>query len=341
MRTWKNPLDGTLLPTGKARVIPFSTAICVNALVLVGLWLVGILIPPTFQAAKQFVVTRLVSPRTVHASQPSPTEPKGLDSAPPPPPLSQPAIQNPIAAPAKPAIPNPVPSAPVIRTSSHANSAIPEIDTVSSPPRPVDLRLGSPATPNLKKPLAEVQTGGFGDPDGVHGEAKTNRANIGEFGVYDLPSGLGVGNGTAGRKGVTGAISSAGFGTGVATSRKEPANANVQQGLFTDGRVTSNQAKPRQVLESPRSTPVEILSKPKPTYTDSARANKIEGEVLLEVVFTASGEVNVVRVIQGLGYGLEDAAEVAARQIRFKPAQQDGVPVDSTAIVHITFELAS
>jgi hypothetical protein len=41
-----------------------------------------------------------------------------------------------------------------------------------------------------------------------------------------------------------------------------------------------------------------------------------------------------------LGYGLEESAQNAARQIRFKPAQQDGQPVDSTAIVHIVFELA-
>jgi len=45
-------------------------------------------------------------------------------------------------------------------------------------------------------------------------------------------------------------------------------------------------------------------------------------------------------VVQGLGYGLDDSAQAAARQIRFRPAQQDGQPVDSTAIVHIVFELA-
>ena len=64
------------------------------------------------------------------------------------------------------------------------------------------------------------------------------------------------------------------------------------------------------------------------------------GEVLLQVVFTASGDVKVLRVVQGLGHGLDEAAQNAARQIRFKPAQQDGQPVDSTAIVHIVFNLA-
>jgi outer membrane biosynthesis protein TonB len=44
--------------------------------------------------------------------------------------------------------------------------------------------------------------------------------------------------------------------------------------------------------------------------------------------------------VQGLGYGLDDSAQSAARQIRFKPAQQGGQPVDSAAIVHIVFQLA-
>jgi TonB family protein len=67
---------------------------------------------------------------------------------------------------------------------------------------------------------------------------------------------------------------------------------------------------------------------------------KIEGDVLLQVVFTSSGEVKVERVVQGLGYGLDESAQSAARQIRFHPAQQEGQPVDFPAIVHITFELA-
>ena len=86
---------------------------------------------------------------------------------------------------------------------------------------------------------------------------------------------------------------------------------------------------------------MEILFKPKPVYSDAARAKKIEGEVLLQVVFTGSGDVRVERVVQGLGYGLDESAENAARQIRFKPAEANGQPVDSTAIVHITFQLAN
>jgi TonB family protein len=86
--------------------------------------------------------------------------------------------------------------------------------------------------------------------------------------------------------------------------------------------------------------PAEIISKPVPNYTPEARAQRIEGEVLLEVVFEASGTLRVIRVVRGLGHGLDEAATRAAQQIRFKPALRDGQPSDSTAVVHIIFQLA-
>ena len=67
---------------------------------------------------------------------------------------------------------------------------------------------------------------------------------------------------------------------------------------------------------------------------------RVEGEVLLEVIFEASGQVRVLRVVRGLGHGLDEAAVRAAEQIRFKPALRDGQPADSTAVLHIIFQLA-
>ena len=86
-------------------------------------------------------------------------------------------------------------------------------------------------------------------------------------------------------------------------------------------------------------TPVEVLAKPTPSYSEEARALKIEGEVRLEVEFAASGQVRVLRVVRGLGHGLDEMAIRAAEQIRFKPAQSDGRPVDFTAKVEIVFRL--
>jgi TonB family protein len=87
-------------------------------------------------------------------------------------------------------------------------------------------------------------------------------------------------------------------------------------------------------------TSVEILFKPRPAYTDEARRLQIQGEVLLQIFFLASGEVRIDRVVRGLGHGLDESASAAARGIRFRPARRDGTPVDFEATVHIVFELA-
>ncbi len=89
----------------------------------------------------------------------------------------------------------------------------------------------------------------------------------------------------------------------------------------------------------PASAPAEILFKPKPVYTREARDLKLEGQVSLEVVFQSSGVVRIIRVLHGLGHGLDEAAEQAAQQIRFRPATRAGVPVDTTATLYITFQV--
>ena len=93
-------------------------------------------------------------------------------------------------------------------------------------------------------------------------------------------------------------------------------------------------------MTKPIDRPVEIVFKPTPEYTDEARGARIEGTVSLELEFAAGGDVRVLRVVRGLGHGLDEAAERAALRIRFKPAQSDGQPVDFRATVHITFRLS-
>ena len=74
---------------------------------------------------------------------------------------------------------------------------------------------------------------------------------------------------------------------------------------------------------------------------NDADAEDVTQEVLLQVVFLASGRIEVVRVVRGLGHGLDEAAVSAAEKIRFKPAQRDGQAVDLPATLHIVFQLAS
>lgn len=208
---------------------------------------------------------------------------------------------------------------------------------------------GSSATPTMAAAPQKVQTGGFGDPNGVPANAnQTGKpANIAQLGSFDLPAGPGYGNGTGGAKGARGVIASAGFGNGVATGdgsgriNTSRGNGVVRQAGFGDADATAAQtARPKTAEAAPRVVPAEILSKPTPAYTDEARRLRVEGEVLLEVVLEASGRVHVVRVVRGLGHGLDESAVRAAEQISFKPALRDGQPSDSTAVLHIIFQLA-
>jgi TonB family protein len=62
--------------------------------------------------------------------------------------------------------------------------------------------------------------------------------------------------------------------------------------------------------------------------------------VLVEAVLEASGKVRVLRVVRGLGHGLDEEAVKEAGQLRFKPALRDGQPSDSTVVLHVVFQIA-
>jgi len=200
---------------------------------------------------------------------------------------------------------------------------------------------GSSATPTVSAPIQKVQTGGFGDPNGLKGQGKDNaHLTATQLGSFDLPEGPGYGNGSGGAKGMKGTIASAGFGNGIAQADNRNRGGAVQTAGFGAQEVSHAGAKVAQADSGPATTEVEIISKPRPAYTPEARRLKLEGEVLLEVLFGANGQVHVNRVVRGLGHGLDEAAVSAASQMRFKPAQRLGSAVDSTAIVHVVFQLA-
>jgi len=220
-------------------------------------------------------------------------------------------------------------------------SRLPQLPAAASP-RVVALNTfstGSSAAPTTTRPAATVQTGGFGDPQGTSPRpSRTSAAvSLAAVGAFDLPSGPGRGNGAGGA--TPGVVASAGFGNGIAvgTGRHE---GPVRKAGFDAAYASSEPHKVAATLDM-TGTPVAILFKPKPTYTEEGRKQGIDGEVRLEVLFSASGQVHVIRVLQGLGYGLDEQAVKAAEQIKFKPALHAGQPVDSTAVVHIIFQLAS
>ncbi|HUM06727.1 MAG TPA: energy transducer TonB [Terriglobales bacterium] len=206
---------------------------------------------------------------------------------------------------------------------------------------------GSSATPTMAADPKKVQTGGLGDPNGVPARENHGRPiTIAQLGSFDLPAGPGYGNGTGGSKGSRGVVASAGFGNGVAigenSGRVSAPRGTVREGGFGDADVTINRqpiARPSEPVV--KTVPAEITYKPRPVYTEEGKRLKVEGEVLLEVVFTAAGQVRVERIVQGLGHGLDESAVQAAQKIQFRPALKDGQPTDFQAVLHIVFQLAS
>lgn len=79
---------------------------------------------------------------------------------------------------------------------------------------------------------------------------------------------------------------------------------------------------------------------PDPLYSDEARKTKLQGSVLLAVLVGADGRAKDVRVLRGLGMGLDENAIQAIRNWQFLPARDAGQhPVASWIKVETTFRL--
>lgn len=247
-------------------------------------------------------------------------------------------------------------AAPKPKTVELRNSEIPKVEQAALVPK-LDVPDSEPVRPREVKTgvLGDSPAGGgFGDPHGLTGETDpSKRVNVARLGGFDSNVGPGIGSGTGngtrigggGGRGNGNGVVSAGFGSGtaLATGKSTEGPRAVQSSGFQSAEVipAAPAKSGAKAADAPPPTEgVAILSKPNPVYTDEARKLGIEGEVLVDVVFLASGRIKVNGVLKGLRHGLDEAAIRAAQQIRFKPAVQDGRAVDSPAIVHIVFQIA-
>lgn len=190
----------------------------------------------------------------------------------------------------------------------------------------------------LAEPAPVVKTGGFGDPMGVPANANATKsatiAEVGKFGGV-----VGAGQGAASSR--TGLVTTSGFGaaTGNAANGKGLGSGTVATGGFGGNAIAAGEA-PKPTIQPVQFTPPEVLSEPRPQYTQEARQLRIQGEITLQVRFGVDGKVEVLRVVSGLGHGLDEQAALVAGQIRFKPAVKDGQPTDHITYIHILFQLA-
>ncbi len=104
---------------------------------------------------------------------------------------------------------------------------------------------------------------------------------------------------------------------------------------------TSTTAPPKDASVPPISQSLRptITYKEKAKYTEPARQNKIQGIVVLNVVFAADGNITRMRVIRGLPYGLTAQALLAAEKIRFTPGVKDGQQVSVRGNLEFSFNL--
>jgi TonB family protein len=347
MTLGSDPAPFHMLPEGESRLGRFGAGFLIEIAVLLLLIVIPLLIPD-----KMSLVTKYWS-MPIAAPPVTPFKPQ------PPKPVERPKVvpkieevkeipKPQIIMPPKPRIQTPVFNSPVKAATAKRDTPAPDAPQIAKvmPPTltPGNVGTGSSAIPTLKKPRELVQTGGFGDPNGVPATNNSGHAaNINHLGAFDLPPGPGYGNGTGGTKGSRGVVSSGGFGNGVGTGAVGGGGGGkkvVESSGFSQVAAAPT-PKAQQTIASPVASQVEITYKPRPVYTDEAKSLKIEGNVKIAVTFTASGQVQVERVVKGLGHGLDESAMAAARQIRFKPAKTaDGQPVDSQAVVEILFELA-
>jgi TonB family protein len=190
--------------------------------------------------------------------------------------------------------------------------------------------------PSATRAQTIAAVGSFNAAPGV-GPTGAGAARAGS--VHGVDFGSGVANGVPGGKD-RGTIASAGFSNGVVGGTGSAgSHGTVAQGNFGSNQYGPAAAAPVKTQESPV-TPIVVLAKPLPSYTAEARQLKIEGDVTLQVRFEATGQVEVLRIVSGLGHGLDEQAKIAAEHIRFKPATRDGHPIDEVSVIHVTFQMA-
>jgi TonB family protein len=344
MSSYASPLSIGLMPERKNNWSPFVASFVVQAIGVVLLTQLGLIHPQKLLENRQFTLVPLTTvPLESYAERPQPRVVPPSSHR-----VHVPVVEAKLNTPRellreiKPEVKRPEEIKPIPQEIARVQpkpEPAPQITKVHKPEVQTGM-FASNAAPAVNRPAREVQTGGFGDPNGIKGQGTRNQhALIGSAGAFELPRGGGYGNGTGGTNGVRGTVVQTSFGDSGATAPVRT-RGSIQQGGFGDARPVEEPKRAPKTAAAANTLPAEILSKPNPVYTDEARQMRLEGEVILQVRFGANGDLQVIRVVRGLGHGLDEAAVQAARKIKFKPAKQDGAAVDSIAALHVVFQLA-
>ena len=182
---------------------------------------------------------------------------------------------------------------------------------------------------STKGTITRNRTADIGLPNGEEtGRLSSGRGRGNGIGAGD---GTGAGNGRGG-----------GEGNGIGNGSGNGRGNGIGNGIG-NGRGRTVAPPPPRPTPKPkpkgRTTKIQILSKPRATYTDAARTNNVQGKVLVRVTFLANGRIGSVSAVKGLPYGLTERAIAAARAIRFKPAMRNGQPYPVTKSIQYSFTI--
>jgi TonB family protein len=82
-----------------------------------------------------------------------------------------------------------------------------------------------------------------------------------------------------------------------------------------------------------------VAQRGEPQYSDEARAARLQGTVVVQVVIGTDGLAHDPRIVRGLGLGLDENAIEAVSQWHFKPGLKDGRPVKVAATIEVNYRL--
>ena len=326
------------------------TSILVNVTLAALVVILGYIIKTNPEVAKQVAVLTLPPqppPQPKPVPQPPPPPPKPL----PPTPIEPPKItQPPTPIPPPPDVkPLPVPQPKPVNMQPPAPPKV-----ITPPPAPVKVNLGvasAASVPNHDLQPTAVRLGAATNPlkpltgpavasvnlgaAGMPGMNRSNTGNGARATAVNLGSGSPNSNNMNGRDNAVGAVKGVklGSGTGPMTSKNFAAVAPVKLGTPPP----PPSSKPMNATALSAATPPKVTFKPNPVYSPEARAQNVEGDAVVKVIFRANGTMDVIGLVHGLGHGLDEPALDAARGVRFTPAlDAAGRPVDfpTNIIVH-------
>jgi TonB family protein len=87
-----------------------------------------------------------------------------------------------------------------------------------------------------------------------------------------------------------------------------------------------------------KAIPPAVLYKVDPSYSEEARKARLEGTVALSLIVDSTGHARI-RVVRGLGLGLDEKAVEAVNEWQFRPGVKDGQQVAITATIDVNFRL--